>query len=115
MPPAVRSCIVSRFRTDADVAALLLNTKSDASGLTLVEANHVVLVEPSLNPAMEQQAAHRIHRIGQLRDCTVHRLIARGTVEELVLALQRQKQQVRCCHEVCNITPSPHRRSRNRP
>jgi E3 ubiquitin-protein ligase SHPRH len=67
----------------------MLNAASQSSGLTLVAATHVLLVEPSLNPASEQQAIHRVHRIGQTRPTTVHRFYIADTVEEGILGLQR--------------------------
>lgn len=64
------------------VTALLLPVRWGAKGLNLVEATHVLLVEPILNPADELQAIGRVHRIGQTRKTVVHRFLIRGTVEE---------------------------------
>ncbi|XP_021928095.1 E3 ubiquitin-protein ligase SHPRH isoform X2 [Zootermopsis nevadensis] len=64
------------------VTALLLPIRWGAKGLNLVEATHVLLVEPILNPADELQAIGRVHRIGQTRKTAVHRFLIRGTVEE---------------------------------
>ncbi len=54
---------------------------------TQVRANHVFLLEPSLDPAIEQQAVARVHRIGQTRDVTVTRLLVDGTVEGAVMRM----------------------------
>ena len=57
------------------VSCLLLPLKHGANGLNLVDAQHVVLIEPLLNPGAEAQAINRVHRIGQTRETTVHRFI----------------------------------------
>ena len=64
------------------------------AGLTLVRANHVFLLEPSIDPAIEQQAISRVHRIGQQRDVHIVRLIVGGTIEEQVLHLQKKRQDL---------------------
>ena len=66
--------------------------KAGGSGLTLTEADHVFLMDPWWNPAVEDQAADRAHRIGQERPVFVHRVIAADTVEERILALQERKR-----------------------
>ena len=70
---------------------LLLMLKQGGQGLNLTEANHVVLVEPILNPAQEAQAVGRINRIGQQRETHVHRFVVDDTVEENVHALSQQR------------------------
>ena len=60
-----------------DVKVLLLPISSGANGLNLIEASHVLLMEPILNPAQELQAIGRVHRIGQNKPTTVHRFLIR--------------------------------------
>lgn len=65
-----------------DFTCLLINLKFAGKGLNLIEATHVFLVEPILNPDDEMQAVGRIHRIGQERFTFVHRFITKKTIEE---------------------------------
>ena len=62
------------------------------AGLDLTAANYVILLDPCWNPAVENQAADRVHRIGQKNPVTVYRLIAADTVEERVIELHREKK-----------------------
>ncbi|KAL6782339.1 hypothetical protein ACKKBG_A06415 [Auxenochlorella protothecoides x Auxenochlorella symbiontica] len=83
---------IADFRDDDEVRVFLLSHRAGAAGLTLVRANHVFLLEPSLDPAIEQQAVARVHRIGQIRPVCVHRLLVGASIEEVVLARQEAKQ-----------------------
>lgn len=65
-----------------------------SAGLTLVRANHVFLLEPSIDPSIEQQAISRVHRIGQQRPVHITRLLVKGTIEEHVLHLQNRRQDL---------------------
>ncbi|KXZ46935.1 hypothetical protein GPECTOR_39g429 [Gonium pectorale] len=85
---------VTSFLNDDSCRVFLLSLRQGAAGLTLVRANHVFLLEPSLDPAIEQQAVARVHRIGQTRDVTVTRLLVDGSVEEAVMRMLREKQQL---------------------
>ncbi|KAL4232699.1 hypothetical protein ACF0H5_007387 [Mactra antiquata] len=78
---------LSSFREDKDVTTLLLPVHSGANGLNLIEATHVLLVEPILNPAQELQAIGRVHRIGQTKPTHVHRFIIRNTIEQKMMVL----------------------------
>ncbi|XP_031278860.1 E3 ubiquitin-protein ligase SHPRH [Pistacia vera] len=71
------------------IQVLLLLIQHGANGLNLLEAQHVVLVEPLLNPAAEAQAISRVHRIGQENRTLVHRFIVKDTVEESIYKLNR--------------------------
>ncbi|PRW05825.1 E3 ubiquitin- ligase SHPRH [Chlorella sorokiniana] len=82
---------VAAFREDDDVRVFLLSHRAGAAGLTLVRANHVYLLEPALDPSIEQQAVARVHRIGQQRPVTVCRLLVRDSIEHRVLAVQEAK------------------------
>ncbi|XP_015877624.2 uncharacterized protein LOC107414045 isoform X2 [Ziziphus jujuba] len=73
------------------IQVLLLLTQHGANGLNLLEAQHVVLVEPLLNPAAEAQAISRVHRIGQKNRTLVHRFIVKDTVEESIYKLNRSR------------------------
>jgi len=81
---------VKAFRTNPDIRVFILNAKNQSSGLTLVAATHVFLIEPVLNPAIELQAISRVHRIGQTKPSHVHRIIIRDTVENKVFELSER-------------------------
>ncbi|HEX5656338.1 MAG TPA: DEAD/DEAH box helicase [Polyangiales bacterium] len=87
-----RGGVVKRFQDDANVSVMLLSLKAGGTGLNLTAADHVFLLDPWWNPAAEDQAADRAHRIGQDRPVLVHRLIATDSVEERILALQERKR-----------------------
>ncbi len=89
-----REGVVHEFQSDDGPEVLLLSLKAGGTGLNLTAADHVFLMDPWWNPAVERQATDRAHRIGQERPVFVHRLVATGTVEERILALQDQKLQV---------------------
>ena len=73
---------------------MLLALKAGGTGLNLTAADHVFLLDPWWNPAVEDQAADRAHRIGQERPVFVYRLVAGDTVEEKILELQRAKRDL---------------------
>jgi SNF2 family DNA or RNA helicase len=89
-----RGAVVERFQSgEADSPpVMLLSLKAGGVGLNLTAADHVFLVDPWWNPATEDQAADRAHRIGQDRPVLVYRLVAVDTVEERILALQERKR-----------------------
>lgn len=92
-PAAERSRLVESFqRGDGDF--FLISLKAGGMGLNLTAANYVILLDPWWNPAVENQAADRVHRIGQKNPVTVYRLIASDTVEERVLELHREKKSI---------------------
>jgi superfamily II DNA or RNA helicase len=72
----------------------LISLKAGGTGLNLTAADHVIHLDPWWNPAVEDQATDRAHRIGQTRAVTVIRLIAEGTIEEAVLALHDEKRKL---------------------
>ena len=82
---------VRRFQS-GEVDLFLISLKAGGAGLNLTEADTVILYDPWWNPAVEAQAIDRAHRIGQSKPVFVHRLIAAGTVEEKMLALQSRKR-----------------------
>ncbi len=88
-----RAEVIERFRTE-QVPVFFISLKAGGFGLNLTEADHAVLLDPWWNPATEAQAVDRIHRIGQTRKVMVHRLVARGTIEEKVMALKQRKAQL---------------------
>ncbi len=91
---ADRGAVVRAFQDDASLGVMLLSLKAGGVGLNLTAADHVFLLDPWWNPAAEDQAADRAHRIGQDRPVLVHRLIASDTVEERILGLQEKKRQL---------------------
>jgi len=89
-----RQDVVERFQAEGGPPVFLLSLKAGGTGLNLTAADHVFLLDPWWNPAVEDQAADRAHRIGQERPVLVHRLVAKGTVEERILALQDKKRAI---------------------
>jgi SNF2 family DNA or RNA helicase len=89
-----RGAVVEKFQSNASIPVFLISLKAGGVGLTLTGADTVVHFDPWWNPAVEDQATDRAHRIGQTRVVTSYKLIARGTVEEKILALQQKKRSI---------------------
>jgi superfamily II DNA or RNA helicase len=87
-----RGSVVSRFQSDDGPPVMLVSLKAGGTGLNLTAADHVFLLDPWWNPAVEDQAADRAHRIGQERPVMVYRMVAKDTVEERIFALQERKR-----------------------
>lgn len=85
-----RTKVIEAFRAGA-APVFLISLKAGGFGLNLTEADHVFIMDPWWNPAAEQQAVDRIHRIGQEREVHVYRLVAEGTIEEKVMQLKASK------------------------
>ena len=85
-----RAEVIEAFRAGA-APVFLISLKAGGFGLNLTEADHVFIMDPWWNPAAEQQAVDRIHRIGQEREVHVYRLVAEGTIEEKVMQLKASK------------------------
>jgi superfamily II DNA or RNA helicase len=89
-----RAAVVEAFQTDAGPPVMLISLKAGGTGLNLTAADHVFLCDPWWNPAVEDQAADRAHRIGQERPVMIYRLVATDTVEERILELQQRKRAI---------------------
>jgi SNF2 family DNA or RNA helicase len=89
-----RAGVIARFQDEAGPPVLLISLQAGGTGLNLTAADHVFLLDPWWNPAVEDQAAARAHRIGQTRPVEIHRLVAADTVEDRVLELQRRKRSL---------------------
>jgi superfamily II DNA or RNA helicase len=90
-PVREREAMVARFQA-GEVPVFLLSLKAGGTGLNLTRADHVVHVDRWWNPAVEEQATDRAHRIGQTRRVQVHRMVTTGTVEERVAELLVRKR-----------------------
>ncbi len=85
---------VDRFQNDEACPLFLISLKAGGSGLNLTAADYVFILDPWWNPAVEAQAIDRTHRIGQTQQVFAYRIIARNTVEEKVLELQKSKRDL---------------------
>jgi superfamily II DNA or RNA helicase len=92
-PVRQRDAMVAGFQA-GEVPVFLLSLKAGGTGLNLTRADHVIHVDRWWNPAVEDQATDRAHRIGQTRPVQVHRMISQGTVEERVAELLRRKRSL---------------------
>ncbi|MFT5129057.1 MAG: superfamily II DNA or RNA helicase [Rhodothermales bacterium] len=93
-PAARRAGIVDSFSNLEGPAVFLLSLRAAGTGLTLTKADYVFLCDPWWNPAIENQAIDRTHRIGQGSPVTAYRLVMGGTIEEKVVDMQIEKQQL---------------------
>jgi E3 ubiquitin-protein ligase SHPRH len=91
--PLQRAKQIDRFQSDSSCTAFLMSLRNDNSGLTLVSATAVFLMEPSLNPSIEAQAVNRIHRIGQTRETHVFKFLMRRSVEQAIDELTTHDQR----------------------
>ncbi|ACT91536.1 DEAD/DEAH box helicase [Dyadobacter fermentans] len=89
-----RGARVENFQTNAHVRIFLISLKAGGTGLNLTEADYVYLIDPWWNPAVENQAIDRSHRIGQQKNVIAVRLICPGTIEEKVMELQETKKDL---------------------
>jgi SNF2 family DNA or RNA helicase len=89
-----RGAVVEQFQNDPAIPVFLISLKAGGVGLNLTGADTVIHFDPWWNPAVEDQATDRAHRIGQTKVVTSYKLIARDTVEEKILALQQRKRRM---------------------
>jgi SWI/SNF-related matrix-associated actin-dependent regulator of chromatin subfamily A containing DEAD/H box 1 len=93
-PIAQRQDMLDEFYADTSIPVFMLSTKSGGAGINLACANKVIIFDSSFNPQDDIQAENRAHRVGQIRDVEVVRLVTRGTVEEQIHALGVSKLEL---------------------
>jgi SNF2 family DNA or RNA helicase len=86
--------IVTRFQESQEIPILLAGIKTGGLGLNLTAADYCFILDPWWNPAIEQQAVDRIHRIGQEKIVNIYRIVSQNTVEEKMLQLKETKQKI---------------------
>ncbi|MBC6111064.1 SNF2-related protein [Pedobacter fastidiosus] len=89
-----RGEIVSEFQQNTELKVFLISIKAGGVGLNLTQADYVFILDPWWNPAVEQQAIDRTHRIGQDKKVFIYKFISKDTVEEKILALQKRKKSL---------------------
>lgn len=89
-----RSQAVENFRNNENTFVLLASSRIGSEGLTLVEANHVILFNQWWNPSSNEQARDRVVRIGQRRNVCVYRFCCRGTIEESLVKILKSKKEL---------------------
>ena len=86
-----RAGIVKAFQEDERASVFLLSLKAGGAGLNLTSASYVILYDPWWNPAVENQAIDRAHRIGQTQPVMAYRMLTKSTIEEKIMTLQHKK------------------------
>jgi superfamily II DNA or RNA helicase len=86
-----RGDVVKQFQEDEKTRVFLISIKAGGVGLNLTEADYVFILDPWWNPAVEQQAIDRTHRIGQTKNVFIYKFITKDSVEEKIVALQQRK------------------------
>jgi SNF2 family DNA or RNA helicase len=89
-----RQKIIENFNNNSKVRVFLISLKTGGYGLNLTAADMVIITDPWWNPMGENQAIDRAHRIGQTKKVMVYKTITRGTIEEKILLLQKQKREM---------------------
>ena len=89
-----RGAVAASFQDPKGPPVMLISLKAGGSGLNLTAADTVIHFDPWWNPAVEDQATDRAHRIGQTKVVTTYRLIAKGTIEEKILELGGKKREL---------------------
>ena len=89
-----RGAVVREFQSESGPPVMIVSLKAGGTGLNLTAADHVFLLDPWWNPAVEDQAADRAHRMGQERPVIVHRMVTKDTVEERMIGLQDRKRKI---------------------
>lgn len=89
----LRQEAIGRFKSEA-IPLFLISLKAGGTGLNLTEADTVIHLDPWWNPAVEDQASDRVHRMGQTEPVTIYRLVCEQTVEEKIVALHAQKREL---------------------
>ncbi len=85
---------VETFQNTKEPAVILVSLRAGGTGITLHAADYVFLLDPWWNPAVEEQAVDRVHRIGQDRRVFVYRMITQGTIEERIQQLKKEKREL---------------------
>ena len=102
-----RGDLVKRFISSNGLRVLCLNATADNSGLSLVIANHLFLLDPIMSPAILQQVCGRISRQGQVRPCVIYHVLSEGSIDESLVKLRnKRKGNVRedlSLYEVINL------------
>ena len=91
-PPQEREKAIQNFQNNDDCRVFLISLKAGGVGLNLTAADYVYIVDPWWNPAVEQQAIDRTHRIGQTKNIFAYRMICKDTIEDKILQLQERKR-----------------------
>merc|ERR1719234_2823977 len=96
MNQELRSETVSVFQSSKKESpkVMLLSLKAGGVGLNLTTANHLLLLDPAWNPAIEEQCFDRIHRIGQTKETFIYKFITKNSIEEKMVAIQNHKKQL---------------------
>jgi SNF2 family DNA or RNA helicase len=94
VPQQQREKIIKKFQEEQDIHLFFISIKAGGFGLNLTSADYVFILDPWWNPAVEEQALSRAHRMGQKKKVFVYRFIAKDTLEEKIHVLQEKKSQL---------------------
>ena len=86
--------LVNEFKNNENIGVFLISLKAGGTGLNLTSADVVIHFDPWWNPAVEEQASDRAHRIGQKKIIEVIKMVSEGTIEEKILELQNEKKKL---------------------
>lgn len=93
MPLTARNSVIKSFQSSDAVRVLIASKTATGVGLNLTAANHVIIIDPWWNPAIEEQAVHRCHRIGQRKPVHVSRFVISDTIEHYCFEIARKKKE----------------------